>query len=190
MLMPRVTTRTHMLRRGFTLLESLMAAGILLVVVMAIMTAVTAGQQHAFQAQQKICGTLAGEELISRLIRQPYANLANWNGMIEPVGEMKDGSGAPMPANMNHIGREVSVTTTMHVMPGLGVKVLGRTVAVRTFDAQNQTLMTLRVFVPQPAAETLPLEEDDDDGLIDSLIDDTVDSLDSLLGLGLGLGGG
>lgn len=186
MLMPRATTRTQMLRRGFTLLESLMAAGILLVVVMAIMTAVTAGQHHAFQAQQKICGTLAAEELLSRLIRQPYANLGNWNGMIEPVGEMTDGSGASMPANMNQIGREVSVTTTMHVMPGLGVKVLGRTIAVRTFDAQNQTLTMLRAFVPQPAAETLPPDEDDNPGLIESLVDGVADSLNGLLGIGLG----
>ena len=51
-------------RRGFTLMESLMASGILLVIVVAVTSAITAGQQHAYEAHLRIAASLAAEELL------------------------------------------------------------------------------------------------------------------------------
>ena len=46
---------------GFTLVEVMMAVSILLVVVVSVTAAITAGQQHAFEAHQRIGGTLVAD---------------------------------------------------------------------------------------------------------------------------------
>src|SRR5262245_42003723 len=119
------------MRRGFTLLEALMAAGILLVVVVSVSSAITAGQQHSSAAHQRIAATLAAEELMGRLTTQPYANLPAWDGYTEAVGAMTDAVGNPMPANFDMIGRNVKVTTSMKNISNLSVDIRGRNVRVR-----------------------------------------------------------
>ena len=137
-------------RRGFTLLEALMAAGILLVVVIAVTSAVTAGQQHAYEAQQHIAASLAAEELMGRVMVQPYADLPTWDGHTEAVGTMTDVSGSPMPGSFNMVGRDVQVTTTMKTLAELDVRVQGRTVRVRGFNAEGRVLVELSRFIPEP----------------------------------------
>ena len=63
----RAQIRSRCPRRAFTLLEALMAAGILFAVVVGVTSAVTAGQLHAFEARQRIAASLAAEELIGRI---------------------------------------------------------------------------------------------------------------------------
>ena len=137
-------------RRGFTLIEALMAAGILLVVVVSVSSAITAGQQHSYEAHQRIAGTLAAEELMGRLITQPYASLPAWNGYTESVGAMTDAAGNPMPANFDMVGRTVHVTTTMQALPGLSVQVRGRDVRVQSVNAEARVLVQLERFIPEP----------------------------------------
>jgi type II secretory pathway pseudopilin PulG len=137
-------------RAGFTLLESLMAAGILLTVVVAVTTAVTAGQQQAYEAQQRIAAGLAAEELMSRLMAKPYNDLATWHGHTQAVGTMTNMAGQPMPATFDGIGRNVSVTTSLQTIAGLDVRVRGRTVIVRSFDLTGRVLSELSRFVPEP----------------------------------------
>src|SRR5262245_10274872 len=94
-------------RAGFTLLESIMAAGILLVVVVSVTSAITAGQQHAYEAQQQISASLAAEEMLGRLSTKTYDSLPTWDGHTEPVGTMTDVAGQPMPSVFASIGRDV-----------------------------------------------------------------------------------
>ncbi len=136
--------------RGFTLIESLMASGILLVIVVAVTSAITAGQQHAFEAHQRIAATLAAEELMGRLTTETYTNLAAWDGYTEAVGAMTDQAGRQMPTSFAAVGREVDVTTTLRTLNGLGVNILGRTVQVRTFDRDDRTLAELTRYIPEP----------------------------------------
>src|SRR5262245_1838221 len=70
-------------RRAFTLVEALMATGLLLVVVVAVSTAITAGQQQAYEAHQRIAASLAAEELMGRIAADDYASLLTWNGHTE-----------------------------------------------------------------------------------------------------------
>jgi len=139
-------------RRGFTLLESLMATGILLAVVVSVSSAITAGQQSAYEAQQRIAATLAAEELMGRLITLPYDQLAGWHGHTEAVGAMTDCDGNALPGGMAMVGRNVRVTTALQSLGGgaLDVRVQGRLVQVVSFNAEGRELTELRRFIPEP----------------------------------------
>ena len=138
------------LRRAFTLLESLMATGILLGVVVAVTSAITAGQQHAYEAHRRIAATLATEELVGRLITVPYADLVGWNGYTEAVGAMSDMTGSPLPDSFDMVGRSVQVGTSLENFEDLGVIVRGRTVQVEAFGSEGRTLARMTRFVPEP----------------------------------------
>jgi hypothetical protein len=137
-------------RRGFTLLEALIATGILFGVVVAVTGAITAAQQHAYEAHRCIAGTLAAEELMGRLIAEDYDSLPAWNGFTEAVGAMQDVEGAAMPASFDMIGRDVQVVASLEVIQELGVAVSGRRARVRAFGADGRTLCQLTHFVPSP----------------------------------------
>ena len=142
--------RNPRLARGFTLLEALMAAGILLAVVVSATSAITAGQQHAYEAQQRIAACLAGEELMGRLLTVEYNALPGWNGYTEAAGTMTDMSGAPTPESFAAIGRDVQVSTALRTVPDVDVRVRGRVVHVRAFSAQGRVLAELDRFIPEP----------------------------------------
>lgn len=143
-------------RSGFTLMESMMAAGILLVIVLAVTSAITAGQQNAYEAHQRIAASLAAEELMGRLVTEPWDDLSAWNGYTETVGTMTDIDGQPMPTSFDMIGRQVQVTTTLKTLSGLGVNIRGRTVVVRAFNDEGRILADLGRFVPEPPPEPEP----------------------------------
>jgi hypothetical protein len=131
-------------------MEALMAAGILLAVVVSVTSAITAGQQHALEAHQRIAGSLAGEELMGRLITVAYDDLPSWNGYTELVGAMTDMTGAPMPASFGQIGRDVQVATSLQSVPGPDIRIRGRTVTVRAFSADGRILAEFIRFIPEP----------------------------------------
>ncbi|TVQ51692.1 MAG: hypothetical protein EA377_12020 [Phycisphaerales bacterium] len=136
-----------------------MAVGILLMVVMAVTLAVTAGQHHAFEAQQRIAATIAAEELMGRLSTLEYQDLAGWHGYEETPGNMTAMDGDPMPAGFRQVGRRASVQQQMETLPGSNINVLGYHVRVQAFDGTGETLIELARFVPQPAEETVGTEE-------------------------------
>jgi hypothetical protein len=136
-----------------------MAAGILLGIVMAVTSAITAGQQHALEAQHRIAGAIAAEELLSRLVIDSYDNLAKWNGFAEAVGTLTDATGDAMPAMFDAIGRTVDVTTETREIEALGVTIKGRCVIVRALDSEAQVLAELTHFMPEPAEDTVVEEE-------------------------------
>ena len=127
-----------------------MAAGLLLTIVIAVTSAVSAGQQNARAAHERIAGALAAEELMGRLTTEPWANLASWDGHREAVGTMADQAGAAFPDAFHMVGREVEVVTSLQAVGGLGVNVRGRSVTVRAFNADGRELVSLTRFVPEP----------------------------------------
>lgn len=143
-------------RRGFTLLEALMACGILLAVVVSVTTAITAGQQQSYEAQQRIVGTLAAEELLGRLIIKEYDALPAFHGYTENVGGTLDMNGQPMPELFDTVGRDVQVVDALCELEGVDVKVRGREVSVRAFDSTGRTLAEVETFVPEPAEQSQP----------------------------------
>ena len=129
-----------------------MASGILLIIVVAVTSAITAGQQHAYEARQRIAATLAAEELMGRLLTEPYDNLSFWNGHTEHVGTMTDMHGQSMPASFDMVGREVIINTELRTLGGPGVNIRGRSILIRAFDADGRELAGLSRFVPEPQA--------------------------------------
>lgn len=144
------TCPTH--RRAFTLMEALMATGILFAVVAGVCAAVTAGQQHAFEAQQRIAAALAADELMGRLSTLAYDALPDWHGHEETVGAMLDHHGAALSGPFAAVGRSVSVRTTTIALPDVAVTVRGREVRVRAFDRTGRTLTELTRFIAEPQA--------------------------------------
>ncbi|MHC4947249.1 MAG: hypothetical protein ACYTG1_03170 [Planctomycetota bacterium] len=129
-----------------------MATGILLVVVTAVSSAVVAGQQHAFEARQRIAGTLAAEELMGRLGTVDYADLPAWHGFTEMPGTMTDSTGLPYPESFDAVGRLVTVTASWAPITSFSFRVLGREVRVRSVDRGGRTLADITRFVPEPAS--------------------------------------
>jgi hypothetical protein len=127
----------------------MLAASLLFVIVVAVLSAITAGQQHAYESHLRIAGTIAAEDLMGRLASLDYAALPGWNGTEQNVGSMTDADGAAMPAMFNMIGRRVSVSTVTETLPN-GIKLRGRLVAVAAFDRDNRTVATVQQFVPEP----------------------------------------
>jgi hypothetical protein len=137
-------------------MESMMAAGILLVIVLAVTSAITAGQQNAYEAHQRIAASLAAEELMGRLVTEPWDDLSAWNGFTEPVGTLTDIDGQPMPSSFDMIGRQAEVTTTLKTISELGVNIRGRTVVIRAFNGEGRILADITRFVPEPPSEPEP----------------------------------
>ena len=172
--------RSALRHAGFTLIESLMACSILLVIVVAVTSAVTAGQHHAFYAHQRIGGTLAAEEWMGRLEVLDYDSLITMHE-VEPVGTMLDINGQAFPETFNSVGREAWVTPT-HVafeLNGRKTQLNGITIRVRSFDAEDRTLADISRFIPEPAVKTLSEEDAEEyvgeggggnDGLIGKLL--------------------
>ena len=139
-------------RGAFTLLESLMATGILLLVVVAVTAALAAAQRQSYEGQQRIAAGLAAEELMSRLLVESYDDLPAWDGHSESVGEMTNVAGQPLPESFEGIGRSVTVTTSLRVVTNLNIRVRGRTVIVVAHDSSNTPLAMLTRFIPEPQA--------------------------------------
>ena len=144
--------------RGFTLLEALMACGILLVIVVAVTSAVSAGQQHAYYAHQRIAATLAAEEWMGRLEAMNYRDLASMHE-VEAVGTMLDVGGESFPESFQGVGREAWVTPTYLEFENPKVQFNGMTIRVRAFDKADRTLADISCFVPQPPVDSLPEAE-------------------------------
>ena len=120
------------------------------IVVTAITTAVTAGQQHAMEARERIAGALVAEELIGRLRTAAYADLPGWDGYREEVGAMINFDGKSMPESVSMIGREVAVTTALEEIAPIGVNIRGRFVTVRAFNFDGRAVAELECFIPEP----------------------------------------
>jgi type II secretory pathway pseudopilin PulG len=134
---------------GFTLLESMLAASLLFVIVVAVLSAITSGQQHAYESHLRIAGTLAAEDLMGRLSTASYSTLPSWDGHKENVGAMTDADSVAMPAMFNMIGRKVTVTTSIETLPN-GVKVRGHLLLVQAFGRDNRVVASMQQFVLEP----------------------------------------
>ena len=77
------------LRRGFTLMESLIASAILFAGVLAVISAIMAGQRKAFEAERQVMATLAAEQLMGSIATSEYDSLSALWGGIKPAGEFQ-----------------------------------------------------------------------------------------------------
>ena len=142
-------------RRGLTLFESLIAIGLLLATVTAVMSALAAGRQHANEARLSLSAGLAAEMLMARVTAgastaQGWNELDEWNGYQESVGEIEAGSGALLPEAYQSMDLNVQMFDGRHDIPAIAVEVDGRDIKVEARDTRGMLLAEVVRFVPEP----------------------------------------
>jgi hypothetical protein len=123
-------------RRAFTLMETLIASAILFAGVLAVISAIMAGQRKSFEAERQIAATLAAEELMGQYVQMDYADLDGLPS-LQAIGEMF---------------ALTTVTPFEEDLPGLNVRVHGRSVRieVRQNASDLRPLAELTHVIPEP----------------------------------------
>jgi len=124
-------------RRGFTLMEALIASAILFAGVLAVISAIMSGQSKALEAEQQVMATLAAEELMGAIIADEYLDLAaNWGG-LKPTGAFF---------------AFVAIQDVDEDISDLGVVVSGKIVNIGVFPSTTDTriIVELSHFIPAP----------------------------------------
>ncbi len=147
----RTESMTRPTGRGFTLIEAMVAVSVLSLSVLALSSAVAAGQQASLEGQKMVLGALAVSDMMSELSSVPYNTLTSYHGRKSAPGAMQTLDGAAYPSTYWSVGRQVSVTPTRFSEPGIGVEFGGMTIKVWAYDAEGRTVASAERFVPEPA---------------------------------------
>lgn len=126
-------------RRGITLIESVLAAAILAMAVMAVFSAIGAGTSHAQESARRIAGTMASEALLARVLINDGTDLEAWDGFSEPPGDLRDANHVLLAPAQQTVGRRVYVDPQQRTLPGFD-PVEGYLVRVEAFDSKNTVL--------------------------------------------------
>lgn len=137
--------------RAFTLIEAMVAISVLSLSVLALSSAVAAGQQASLEGQKMVLGALAVSDMMSELSSVSYNNLASYDGRNAVPGQMRTLDNAAYPSTYWAVGRRVSVKPTRFIEPGIGVEFGGLTITVLAVDAEGRTVASAERFVPEPA---------------------------------------
>ncbi len=137
-------------RRGLTLVESLIASAILLMSVLALTTAIAAGQASAIEGQKLLLGSMAVDDLLSEIWAEPYENLPKYDDTTDPVGSITSLDGEAYPDSFWMLGRRLEVEDLDVKSDETGVLVRGRILRVTVFDA-DRDLVSAELFVAEPA---------------------------------------
>lgn len=138
-------------RRGFTLIEALVASALLGFITLAVISAVTSAQSLSFEGQKQIVAVMAADDLLTELVTLSYADLKAKDGLDQPIGKMETLTAVPYPPVAWAIGRTVAATEEMVEEPVLKIKVKGLRVIVSARD-DFRVLATVETFVPEPAS--------------------------------------
>ena len=149
---PHHRCRSMNSRRGLTLVESLLASALLLTVVTAVLSALSAGYQHAREAQGLVTASLAAEHLMAQVTSDTYASIPDWNGWDESPGSLVGESDSSLPELFALVGRRVLVHDGEHTLETLQVLVSGVTVTIESYDDTGRVLARLVRFIPEPQA--------------------------------------
>jgi hypothetical protein len=118
-------------------MESLIASAILFAGVLAVISAIMAGQRKAFEAEQQVMATLAAEELMGHIATSDYDELSVlWSG-LKPAGDFY---------------AFVAIDPVDEDLSDLGVVVSGKTVNIGVFPSTTDTrvIVELHHFIPAP----------------------------------------
>lgn len=137
--------------RGFTLLESLVATTLIGIIVIAVISSVTAAQQVAFEGQKLILSSMAADDLMLEIITLPYEEIVLRDGLTQAPGAMVSLDGQAYPDTFWAIGRSVTVEQHTITDASLGVKIEGLRITVTAQD-EFRALATLETFVAEPAS--------------------------------------
>jgi len=151
------------IRRGLSLVETLIASVVLVVVVMAVSQALLAGQMQMYDAAHRARAIELAEALMDEIIRLPFTDpntdnevtratfddLADFHNYSE-TGVITDAHGVAYPAAYQVFDRAVTVVAGSQTVSGFGPAIDGMTVTVSVTDGTGLS-WTLQQFIPEPA---------------------------------------
>lgn len=140
-------------RRGFSLVEALIALAILTMVFTAIASAIGAGTASAGEARTRVVATLAADELLAEILTADWDRLEDWDGYSEASGDAVAPDGRSEPARRG-MARHVLVIDETRTLEPSGIDVPGRTVIVEVRDRDGRVLSRLERFLASPSGET------------------------------------
>ncbi len=133
---------------SFSLVESLIASAVLVLVVLAVVSSIMASQASASQALHSQRAIRLAEEMIERILAVPYANIVSFNGFLEAPGAVKDIAGNLYPSDYQVFKRQVATQSLSQSVSGLGTPIVGTTVTVTVEDTKGTKWVVSR-FIPQ-----------------------------------------
>ena len=139
-------------RRGFSLVESVIALGILALVFTAIASAIGAGTASAGETRSRVVATLAADELLAEILTSDWDELEAWNGFSEAAGEGVAPDGRKEPAR-NGISRRARIIDETRSLQPVGIDVDGRTILIEVHDRDERLLARLERFIPEPTGD-------------------------------------
>jgi prepilin-type N-terminal cleavage/methylation domain-containing protein len=138
---PAARAAQTMSSRGFTLLEALIAAVILSTAVGAVTWAVTAGQQNAYEARERIGGAIAAHGLMSIILRSTFSEAdAGW----EEYQDVIEYGGVPFDVSVNVVQAMQQASVA-----GRDIEISGNTIEIQVVAAGHH-VTSLTHFVPAP----------------------------------------
>lgn len=137
-------------RGAYTLLEALFASTILSIVVLAVISAMSAAQMHSFEGQKTILAAIAANNHLSELVTLDYADLRARDGQAEAVGGLVTVDGVTYPDPFWALGRSILVEETVQEIEELSTEITGLRVVVTVHD-DARDLASIETFVPEPA---------------------------------------
>ncbi len=154
---------------GLTLIESMLAMGILSLAVLSVTYAVVAGQSHAHAGDNAIRATALAQDLLEEILTLPYHdpdgasapgpetgetsrlafdNVDDFHGYIEAPGGITDFTGNLYATDAQVFSRSVSVSSTPQAITAFAATINGITVTVTVADPAGQAWSVIR-FVPE-----------------------------------------
>lgn len=135
---------------GFTLLESLMAAALMSMVVLAVASGITTAQQVSYEGQKRILASMVAEDLMLELSTVPYLLMQDYNGLNQEVGALASLDGQAYPSTFRALGRYATVVPVTYDEPTLGVTIRGLNISVTVRDAFVD-ILTIQTFIAEPS---------------------------------------
>jgi Tfp pilus assembly protein PilV len=153
---------------GFTLVESLMAAVVLLACVVAISLALSAGHMQNHQAEQGQRAMGLVEEMMEMIVARPYNdpqgasnlgpeageiavadfdNTDDFHGYVDSAATSINAAGQVYPSAYQNLTRTVTVQEMNAFIGGIPTAVVGQIVTVVVTDGQGRTRSASR-FIP------------------------------------------
>lgn len=166
-------TRRHHHKRtaGFTMAEVLIASSVLSIAVLAIVDAVTTGQQTTYQAMHDMRGMALAEAMMEEIQAKPYDdpdggpevigpepgevtrasfdNADDYHNYNEAVGGTEDVAGADHPSLYAKFGRTVTTVYENVAVAEFGGDQAGLTITVTVTDNRGQQ-WTITRFMREP----------------------------------------
>lgn len=144
---------------GITLVECLLAIGILAIAVLGATYATMAGRQHLQHGEEMLRAVRLAEHLMEEIASRPYSgtgadrasfHLSDYHGFNEQLNELRDFASELYPNADQLFTRSVTVVSAAHEVMGLGTTISGKTVTITIQSAIGREWQLSR-FIPEPA---------------------------------------